>query len=433
MSEACAVSSCKRSSCALCHCCQKHICLPHLNEHQDLLVSELNPLVDQINTLGDRLKAVNVESKIANARQKLEEWRIESHQKIEHFFKQKCQELDRQITGKIYKQREEISRIQSKIAEFIREQQTTRRNLDLLTSTIDDLKREVDKIEQSSFNIRRESLAINDNMVTIEELGKHKFDLSNLQPVYKTIKNPNSSVPVASNDHVLLMHYEPNLCLVDRTLTIVKQGLWNNARIDDMCWSSVLDRFIVIREGNLFLVDPSKLSIEEISIVPEEKWFSCTCSDRSLYLSTNSFGSSITEYSLPPTIQLIRRWKSPDTCEKDEHINNMRYNNERLALLVAKPHNETVHIELRTSKTLQRLWSLRLNIRNVQNYPFYFCLINEDEWLVADHENSRFIHITSDGKMKEMRAYNSVPWYPCMFGSDILAVATDDSIKFHKF
>jgi hypothetical protein len=379
------------------------------------------------------LKAVNVESKIANARQKLEEWRVESHQKIDHFFKQKCQELDRQITGKIYKQREQISRIQSKIAEFIREQQTTRRNLDFLTSTIDDLKREVDKIEQSSFNIRRESLAINDNMVAIEELGTHKFDLSNLQPVYKTIKNPNSSVPVASNDHVLLMHYEPNLCLVDRTLTIVKQGLWNNARIDDMCWSSVLDRFIVIDDDNVFLVDPIKLSIEEISIVPEKKWCSCTCSDRSLYLSTMGLDSSITEYSLLPTIQLIRRWKSPDTCQKDEQIDHMRYNNETLALLVAKPHNETLHIQLRTSKTLQRLWSLELDIRYVNNYSFSFCLVNEDEWLVVDHENSRFIHITSDGKMKETRAYNLGPCYPCMLGSDILAVVTNKDVNFHKF
>jgi hypothetical protein len=389
--------------------------------------------VDQINTLGDRLKAVNVERQIANAQQKLEEWRIESHQKIDHFFKQKCQELDRQITGKIYKQREQISRIQSKIAEFIREQQTTRRNLDFLTSTIDDLKREVDKIEQSSFNIRRESLAINDNMVTIEELGKHKFDLSNLQPVYKTIKNPNSSVPVASNDHVLLMHYEPNLCLVDRTLTIVKQGLWNNARIDDMCWSSVLDRFIVIDDDNVFLVDPIKLSIEEISIVPEKKWCSCTCSDRSLYLSTMGLDSSITEYSLLPTIQLIRRWKSPDTCQKDEEIDHMRYNNETLAILVAKPRNETVHIQIRTSKTLQQLWSLQLDIRYVKKYPLSFCLVNEGEWLVADYKSSRFIHITSDGKMKEIRAYNSVPCYPCMFGSDILAVVTNESLNFHKF
>lgn len=67
MSQACAILECKRSSCALCHCCQKNICLPHLTEHQDLLVSELNPMVDQINSFSDRLKTLYVGDTINDA------------------------------------------------------------------------------------------------------------------------------------------------------------------------------------------------------------------------------------------------------------------------------------------------------------------------------------------------------------------------------
>jgi hypothetical protein len=65
-----------------------------------------------------------------------------------------------------------------------------------------------------------------------------------------------------------------------------------------------------------------------------------------------------------------------------------------------------------------------MNIENVQKIEFCCCLINEDEWFIADHETSHLIHITGDGNMKPMCAYNSVPLYVYMFGSDILVVTT---------
>ncbi len=100
MSRTCAISPCRRPCRALCHCCQQNICLPHLKEHQDLLVSELNPLIDQINALGDRLNALSLENNMDDARQKLEQWRVESHQKIDDFFEEKFRELDLHVTGK---------------------------------------------------------------------------------------------------------------------------------------------------------------------------------------------------------------------------------------------------------------------------------------------------------------------------------------------
>jgi hypothetical protein len=432
MSQTCAISSCKRPSSALCHCCQQNICLPHLKEHQDLLVSELNPLIDQINALGDRLKVLNLENKMDDARQKLEQWRVECHKKIDHFFKEKCRELDRYVTKKVDTQREEISRIQSKAVELIREEHATRHDLYFLTSRIRVLERDMNKIEQTSFNIRSKFLEIDDSWITIEESSKHQFDLSNLPPIYKTIgQSDKCSMVVCSNDKFLLMHQKSNLCLVNRHLEEVKYVLWSDDYIYDMCWSSILDRFVVISQYNIFLVDQNTMSTEKISRIQRQEWYSCTCSDESLYLSTKNWASSVIEYSLLPSIQLIKHWKSPDTCQKNELINHMRYNNGTLAILVTKSSAKTVHIELRTSKTFQRLWLLELNIKMVQKIAFRCCLIKEDEWLVTDHESSRLIHITGDGKMKVMCAYNSTPLYSCIFGSDILAVVTRESINFH--
>jgi len=65
-----------------------------------------NPLVDEINTLGNSLKALNIKNIANSIRQKLEQWRMNYHEKIDHFFKQKCEELNRLIFKKRNKQRE---------------------------------------------------------------------------------------------------------------------------------------------------------------------------------------------------------------------------------------------------------------------------------------------------------------------------------------
>ncbi len=324
MSQTCAISSCKRPSCALCHCCQQNICLPHLNEHQELLVSELNPLVDQINTLGDRLKTVDIDDMIGGARQKLEEWRVECHEKIDHFVKQKCRELNQQVTEKIDKQREEISRIQSKAAELIREQHVTRHDLDLLTSTITALEEDLNKIERTSFDIQYQSLAIDDNWIVIEELGRHRFNLSTFPAIHGTIKPIDGSRPiVTSSDHILLTYQKPNLCLVDQTLKTTKLDGWNDNVIYDMCYSSVLNLFLIISPNDIFFVDQNIMSIKTLSLIERQKWLRGTCSDTSLFLSTYELSSSIIEYSLLPSIEFVKHWKSPDTCQKNEMISYM--------------------------------------------------------------------------------------------------------------
>ncbi|CAF3724973.1 unnamed protein product, partial [Rotaria sordida] len=84
-----------------------------------------------------------------------------------------------------------------------------------------------------------------------------------------------------------------------------------------MCWSSALNRFIVINGSDVFLVDENNMSIENIQALQKRKWLSCTTSETSLFLSTKVWGSSIMEFSLLPTIELVKQWQSPDTCSRD--------------------------------------------------------------------------------------------------------------------
>ncbi|CAF0949076.1 unnamed protein product [Rotaria sp. Silwood1] len=285
MSQTCSIEKCFRTSRGLCDCCQQHLCLQHLNEHNASLISQLNPLTDEINTLEDRLKTLNIQKIIDNSRQKLKQWRQDCHRRIDSYFEQKCQELDQLVKERVAQRQEELNRIHLKIGELINTQETTRQDIDSLTSTIRQLETNMNNTEQICFTINARPLLIDDMVVFIEKTTEHELHLSTLSPVYRTVLHPEGSFQsVTSNDRHLLMHQHPNLCLLDREMNIVKQTLWSYSEIWDMCWSSTLDRFIVLEENDIFLINENTMSIDNVYTIKERSFMSCTCSDTVLFI-----------------------------------------------------------------------------------------------------------------------------------------------------
>jgi chromosome segregation ATPase len=188
MSQPCAIVTCKRLSRALCHCCQQNLCITHLNEHNELLNSQLNPLTDEINVLGERLKTWNTKNVLRNCHQKLEQWRQDCHKKIDDFVEKKHQELDRLFAEKLNKQQEEITHIRSKLAALIREQEATHQDIDTLTSTIRRLEKQMNKLDETRFSVDTRPLLIDDTVVRVKEICAQKFNSAALSSVYKTIQ-----------------------------------------------------------------------------------------------------------------------------------------------------------------------------------------------------------------------------------------------------
>jgi hypothetical protein len=136
--------------------------------------------------------------------------------------------------------------------------------------------------------------------------------------------------------------------------------------------------------------------------------------------------------NLSPSIAIIKEWKSPTTCTKDERIHGMAYNNETCTIIIRNYDEKSIRIELRSCETLDRLWSLSLDIITNQNFMFRCCSLNDDEWLVADYETKRLLHITKDGKLKTTTLYNEKPYCAQLFTSDMLAVSTPTKLNIHK-
>ncbi|CAF3561489.1 unnamed protein product [Rotaria sp. Silwood1] len=426
----CTINKCKRISRALCHCCNQDLCLLHLKEHNDMVIAQLNPLTDEINTIDNQLMTIDIKESIGECRKKLEEWRNKYYKTIDNLFEQKYKEIEQIVINKIDKQKDEINLTRRTLTKLIQEEEASQQDVDLLKTEIHQLNENLNKIEHISFQINIQPLVIDDHIIQIQE----KADLhSVLSLPFKTIDFPGIKSPIiASNDRYLLFHQNLYLCLIDYDYKIIKKLPWYLERIQDICWSSTLDRFILIVEScGICFVHENTISLDNSNCLKKGKFHSCTCSNTSLFLSVDDYMSTIIEYRLLPSIEIIKQWKSPDTCIQDEYIDCIRYNNETLALVIQKFPEKLLKFELRSAKTLDRLWSVQVDI---DSKPFQcgYCLFYDYYWLFINKNSSCILNITTDGKIKEKYDYSSKAYNATLFADKKLAILTESGINFHK-
>ncbi|CAF4847139.1 unnamed protein product, partial [Rotaria sp. Silwood2] len=311
-------------------------CPDHLKEHDVVINSQVNPLVDEINNIDNQLSSLNVGESIDKCRQKLDKWRHDCHNIIDHYYEEKCQELQQRCVQQASQKRKKIHQLKLKTNELIQEQEVTYDDISSLKATINDIKRDVNQFEDNGILFDIHPLIINQNLVYIEDLISNEFDISTLSSPYRSIDcSTDYCQALASNNHFLLLDQYPNLCLFNKELILLKQTPWEYDRISNMCWSSTINGFIIITNKNgVFLINENLTSIECIQTIEKKQWLSCTCSNASLFLTTNTSTSDIFQFNLLSSFHFIKQWKSPQTCNYDESIYNIAYNNETIALII---------------------------------------------------------------------------------------------------
>jgi hypothetical protein len=187
----------------------------------------------------------------------------------------------------------------------------------------------------------------------------------------------------------------------------------------------------VVTPNNVLTIDDNTMSIERAHINQKQRWFSCTCSDTTLYLSTFGSGSAIFEFILFPSIQLRKQWTSPETCTQDQIIMNIVYQTKTLAMTIVDASNKDKLIEIRSATALDRLWSLRLDIE-YSNQMIRCCSLNHNDWLVFACNTSRLLHISKDGKVQATSEYNEQLAFGSLFDGNKLLISTDKNINLHE-
>ncbi|CAF4862465.1 unnamed protein product [Rotaria socialis] len=155
------------------------------------------------------------------------------------------------------------------------------------------------------------------NMNNIEQT----YFIINTRPVHVDDRKNNPSFEgsfrsITGNSRYILIHQQPNLCLFDRAMNIAKKILRAYGAIQDMCWSTTLDGFIVLGKNKIFFINENTMPIDNQHIMKERGWLPGTCSEAVFFACTNERASSIMEFTLLPTMQLIREWEHPFTCTK---------------------------------------------------------------------------------------------------------------------
>jgi hypothetical protein len=197
---------------------------------------------------------------------------------------------------------------------------------------------------------------------------------------YRSIKiTDKTSVSIACNDKHILLKQKPNLCLLNKQLTTMKEIPWTDDHVD-MCWSSTINRFILTTEKIIFTLDENTMTLDQCSIqIDKEKEWSCgACSDTSLYLSTGDMSACLYEYTLRPAMEFVKEWPLSGGRSKYECILTFTCKNGKLALVISNVHIFQRRLDLRSTTTLERLWSVRLDA------VAHCCSLNDDQWMLME-------------------------------------------------
>jgi len=425
----CSLAECQRQSHGSCHGCHLDFCREHLFEHALSIHLQLNPLIDDVNKMNGFLKTFDRNDFRRSTYEKLEQWRKKSHQLIDIYFTEKTKNLDNFIDDKLRQYDEELTEIQTKIVAHKREQETTHEQIDLLTFQIENLHRHLDTLKPDRIPIQIKSLTIDENLINFEE----SFDISSLPPIHRVIdRDDQSYTSLATDNKLLLLYHEGTLLLVDKTLTISKQIPWRNGDIYDMCYSHTLKRFLILVENELYSLDETNMSITKIRSIPWQQCFSCSCSDKCLYLSTKVYNSSLMQFDLLPSITFVKKWPSNEICTDDEGIDGICCQNQTIALMISNEQKKLIRLDLYSTVSMKRIWTINFDVIYNPNQAFRFCSINRNEWLVADHANCQLIQVSADGKVKAIVGYELPPCCVIQIAKDMLAVSTESVVHLHK-
>ena len=420
---------CERPSQSICFGCKLAFCPEHMVEHNLSIHLQLNPLIDQTNEINTRLRALDTRRLIDYTTGELENWRLQSHQLIDDYFNAKVRELTEFIQGKVQRCEGELEKVQNVVINYMREQATTHEQLAFLTADVQNLEKDLHRLEESDFQLRLTPLTIDPQQITFGQI----FRLAQLPPPYQTMARSSKESPCLATDEThLLVFHEGALVLLDDQMKIVDQVKWKHDRIFDMSFSSSLSSFVVLTEHEVFLLDPRIMKITHLRIIPWQEWFACTCSRTNLYLTTSLYTTTLIQYRLVPKIEFVKRWEAATLCSKDETIDGIVYKNKCLAMMISNESTKAIRMELRLAKTLERLWVLPLYLTYNADQAYRFCSFNIDEWLISDYHNSRLLHISRDGTVVSTGNYHPTPLCLCTFSRSILAVSTKKGFFLHK-
>ena len=232
---------------------------------------------------------------------------------------------------------------------------------------------------------------------------------------------------ISTNDQFILLCGRNNLHIFNEELKLVRStnnGLVSSYDLVDMVWCETISRFFVLKKDKAYILDPNIMQlslIESIRLDKNDKEFTCcTCSTDYLMIGVRASGdgSCVYQYTLPD-IALVTRllladligldppaetnsssyWSSSSKIKRDRDdrkIVTLRFNHERLGIIIAFKSNEFLYCVDFNQKP-HRISNTSLPSRTSR----LVSVEKSREWLVIDDQyRSKILQISLDCQLK---------------------------------
>jgi len=440
-SQSCEICGPKRISRALCNCCQQYLCRDHLQEHDDLLNAQVIPLVDNINQISDRLQQFDINFLFEPIRIQLDQWKQSAFQSIEHIYEQKSNQINQFINKQLKNLREQTEQTQKTIEKLVQQQDATHEQIDNLITKIQNIEKEINILENKSIEVDIHPLIIDDSYINfnIEQENDDDNNQLILTPIIQTIVSSSDNCNcVSSNDTYILLNRHSTLYLYDHNLNLIKESNpYSDLSIIDICWSSTINRFIILTNDDVFILNQIKMILEKSNIPSRTNghWHNITSSSKTLYLTAYKWGTFIYQFNINLfQFEFNRRWQTPLTCNKDQSIDHFIHNNKNeLAMIIQNKFNYNKYFQLKNDQTLECIWSYEINQCQMTIHRNRFCLIHQNQWLIINSNQSKLLYFNQNGLFKQIINYDfNQPICAIEIKQNFILVITNHSINLHQ-
>jgi hypothetical protein len=147
-SAKCSIDSCKRNSDNVCDHCQGPVCTKHYIEHVQLVNAELPSFSDELNSI---INTIQEHDFTHYAFQQIEQWREESHRRIDNLCEEKKEQLKIEIAQKIDNQMKNLRDLSRAVKELIDDGYASFKDIENIKQNIEECRHQCEQLETADY------------------------------------------------------------------------------------------------------------------------------------------------------------------------------------------------------------------------------------------------------------------------------------------
>ena len=307
-----------------CDGCRELFCDYHFSIHRQDLTQRFNYLTIQYSSLKDILALPPSDESLTentDTINKINQWEIDTIRQVKEIAEETREKLRRQSDNVLPQRvRTEFQQLAEQLQQCQRINDITESNIEQLTTKFDNLKLQIDDSLLSTNDIRITSIDWTKYLQIIKKRHKPRQNVQNIHFDRLLTTKPRISLDVKGGDSYVLGTASPLYSTFlyyqqtkkHKRLSIInidgqqKSIPWyDDQAIWDSCWSSFLNKFIILADKRLYTYNDEISTSDSIQLIEkvrpkrdEMEFLRCTCSDETIYISYDERNSSIDEYNL---------------------------------------------------------------------------------------------------------------------------------------